>query len=661
MSGRGRVYLNEYGLLQGGRGRTAFLPLVSGTLHAWALEHPDLRERYEFAPYLFHRDLPERILAAYARPAVAAFSMYIWNAQLCLTVARAVKRRWPECLVVFGGAHVPHEAAQFLGEHPFVDVAVRAEGEEPFVGVLRRFLDARTFEGVPGTTWRTPDGREVRTEANLPWDPDLDKYPSPYLRGLFDGLLRDHPDLDFQAILETNRGCPFRCTFCYWGKGGLNLKFKFHGLERLRAEIDWMARRRIRYILSADSNFGMHARDREIARFLIEAHRRHGFPERFRATYGKNTDERIFEVAAMLARAGLDKGVSLTHQSLSRTVQDNIKRWNISLETYERLQRRFNEAGIATHSDLIIGLPGETYASLQHGVQTLLERGAVHLNIYFLEVYPNTDMANPEYQRAFGVRTVRTELQENHCDVRRPGEVAESVDVVVATASMPVDDWRRTWCFAFVAMLFHSLKLGYFLMHYLRDRFGIRYAEFFAFVSEERASLGPGSLLGRELARYREALDAILAGAGIGAVEPEFGSVYWRVEEASFLRLSEELDRLYEELAQVLVELCRSRGVAFDPEELREVVRYQRLRMPSTTPLAEATHTFEYNVPEYCERLVAGAPIALRLEPQTLVVEAVDYGSDRVRFATERVLYARKNESTMNRVQWRPAAAAASR
>ena len=91
----------------------------------------------------------------------------------------------------------------------------------------------------------------------------------------------------------------------------------------------------------------MHSRDQEVGKFLVEASRKYGYPERFRATYGKNTDDRIFEVASMLAKAGLDKGVSLTHQSLSREVQNNIKRWNIKLGTYERLQARFNEAGIA--------------------------------------------------------------------------------------------------------------------------------------------------------------------------------------------------------------------------------------------------------------------------------------------------------------------------
>ena len=41
----------------------------------------------------------------------------------------------------------------------------------------------------------------------------------------------------------------------------------------------------------------------------------------------------------------------------------SIKRDNISLDAYQEVQRRFAAEGVATYSDLILGLPGETYES----------------------------------------------------------------------------------------------------------------------------------------------------------------------------------------------------------------------------------------------------------------------------------------------------------
>jgi radical SAM superfamily enzyme YgiQ (UPF0313 family) len=647
-----RVYFNEYGLLQGGQGKTAYLPLVSGVLHAYALRHDDLRDAFSFMPYHFHRDRAETLVEKHERPDVAAFSMYMWNRNLSLEVARAVKRRHPGCLTVFGGASVPHHARGFLEEHPWIDVAVRAEGEEAWIDVLRRRRDGADFEGLPGLTWRTAAGRIVENEGQRASARGLDAYPSPYLDGLFDELVARRTDVEFQAILETNRGCPFRCTFCYWGKGGLNRKFKFHSPERIGAEIDWFARHRLPYVLSADSNFGMHEQDRQTARFLIEAHERHGYPKRFRATYGKNTDQRIFEIASDLWRAGLDKGVSLSRQSNDPEVQRNIKRGNIKMDTYRKLQARFNEAGIPTHTDLIVGLPGETLETLARGVDELLESDCVHINMYFLEVYPNTDMADPAYQQEFGIRTVRTSLQENHCDVRDPDDVPEYVDVVVETAAMNNDEWKRMWSLALVTMLFHSLKMGFYVMHYLRRRHGVPYGDFLVHVSREGAGRLEGTELDCELGRFREALEGICRGEGHNAVEPGFGNVYWRIEEAGFLRLSRVLDRFYEELGEIVADWLAERGVAFDREELDEVMRYQRMRIPSCEPAKFDEWRFHFNVPEYFERLLGPEPCALVRKPQWLRIDAVDYGGDRWAFARERVLFARKNESTVNAVRW---------
>lgn len=646
-----RVYFNEYGLLQGGRGTTAYLPLVSGVLHAWALEFPRIRDSYDFRPYLFHRDRADAILAQYDTPSVAAFSMSMWNANLCLTVARDVKRRHPECLIIFGGPSVPHQARAFMTEHRFIDVCVRGEGEDAFVELLERFTDSRDFSGIEGITWRAPEGRLVEQGAPRPFNKDLDAYPSPYLTGLFDALIETRRDLEFQAILETNRGCPFRCTFCYWGKGGLNRKFKFHGPDRIAREIDWMGRNGIKYILCADSNFGMHKQDYAIADALIRTRERYGLPERFRATYGKNTDEKIFEIANALWTAGLDKGVSLSRQSNDVQVQTNIKRGNIKMSTYRNLQQRFNEAGIPTHTDLIVGLPGETLDTLAAGIDEILDSDCVHLNMYFLEVYPNTDMANPDYRRQHGIRTVRTELRENHCDVRDTGLVPEWVDVVVQTNSMDSAEWRRMWLLAFVTMMFHSLKLGFFLMHYLRKRFDIPFTAFLRHISEERMAPEHGGMLRAELRVFRSQLDDILEGGGHNVVQSDFGNVYWRIEEAGFLRISRDHDRFYAEMEDVIRDLLQARGIAYDAQELREVVRYQRLRMPATEALGETRWAFSRAIPAYFEAILAGRPADIAAFPQTMTVESVDYGGDKARFARERVLYARKNESTLNAVR----------
>ena len=291
-----RVYFNEFNVLMEG---TAYLPLVSGLLRCYAETKPALRERYEFMPFLFYRDRVDSILARYENPSVAAFSSSMWNEQINLRVAAEVKRRFPACLVVFGGANVPHHPEAYFREHPFIDVAVKGEGEEAFAEILERALTSRDFSGILNVAFRHPEsGACVVNGGQRPQPRDLDVYPSPYLEGVFEPLMAEwSSQMRFQSIIETNRGCPFLCTFCFWGQGGLSTKYRFHSLERVKAIIGWCAEHRIEYVFNADSNFGMHPRDYQIAEFLLEAKRRHGYPDKFRTCFGKNTDERIFKVA----------------------------------------------------------------------------------------------------------------------------------------------------------------------------------------------------------------------------------------------------------------------------------------------------------------------------------------------------------------------------
>jgi putative methyltransferase len=662
-----RVYLNEFNVLLDD---TAYLPLVSGLLRAYAETQPDLVDAYAFMPFLFHRDRPEPILAQYDAPAVAAFSTSMWNEQLNLHVACEVKRRWPECLIVFGGPQVPHRPEAYFLAHPFIDVAVRGEGEEAFSDVLRRALTSREFADVAGIAWRDArTGACVRNLAERPQSRDLDLYPSPYLEGLFDDLMTRPGGMRFQAIIETNRGCPFPCTFCFWGQGGLSRKYRYHGIERVAREIEWCARHRIAYVFNADSNFGMHKRDLEIARLLVDAKRRTGFPEKFRTCFGKNTDDKIYEIATLLHAHGLEKGITLARQSNDEQVLRNVKRQNIKLETYETLQRRFNAGDVPVYTELILGLPGETYATWTRGIDALLTSGLKNqLFVYLAQVFPNTDLADPEHQRRFGIRTTRIALTEIH-GAERPDELLpEYEDVITATDDMPESEWGRMAVFSWLTMVMHSLKLGFFLMSWLHDRFGVAYGDFLDHLASGAVPTGTGAILREELAQFGQQCARLLAGHGRGHVLPAFGTIYWDEEEASFLRISERLDDFYDELRDVTRAFLAARGVVVDEAELADAVAYQRLRIPTAEPRPERTRTFTFNFPEYFATRFRDDPVALRATPQVLIVRPRAYAGDRVRYARETILWGRKSGTMLVDVEWtdaeghdaeRPAAGAA--
>ena len=419
-SGQRRVYFNEYNVLLGS---TTYLPLVSGLLRAFAATSETVNANYEFQPFIFHIDRPDSILSRYADPAVAAFSVCMWNEQLCLTVARQVKERWPDCLIVFGGPQVPHDPTEYFETHGFIDVAVRGEGEEAFTSVLERALQASTFDDIAGVSWRHPEtGRCRRNAAEQPFNRDLDAYPSPYLEGLYEPLMAAHPELQFQVIIETNRGCPFLCTFCYWGKGGLSRKYRYHGMDRVAGELEWCAAQKIQYVFNADSNFGMHRRDMEIAQKLVELKTATGYPEKFRTCYGKNTEEKIFEIGVLFHQHAIEKGITLSRQSNNPETLKRVKRDNIKLDVYSNLQRRFNDHDVPVYCEMILGLPGETYESWIEGVEELMRTGLKNqIFMFHCQIYPNTELAAPDYREKYGIETRNIDLEVIHAARNRDG------------------------------------------------------------------------------------------------------------------------------------------------------------------------------------------------------------------------------------------------
>lgn len=649
-----RIYLNEFNLLMNG---ATYLPLVSGLLRANAEQSEAVREHFTFAPFLFHNDRLDRLVGQYDEPAVAAFSSLMWNAQLSLRVAEQVKRRYPNCLVVFGGANVPHRPEAFLQRHPFIDVTVRGEGENPFRAVLERLADANgaddvDLEGIAGTSWRTPGGGFRHDEIDQAFQKDLDLYPSPYLEGYYEEIFHRHPELQFQAIIETNRGCPFQCTFCYWGKGGMSRKYRFHGIDRVKAEIDWMAAKKIKYVFNADSNFGMHRRDMEIAEHLVLSKQRTGFPHKFRTCYGKNTDEKIFAIGKLFHEHGLEKGITISYQSVDADVQANIKRDNIKLECARELQRKFNDLGVPVYTELILGLPGESYRSWVDGVDRVLASGLKNqLFMYICQVFPNTELADPDYLQRFGMQTRVIELQEIHGRVRTPEWVAEEEEIVVATAAMPADDWARALRFSWVTMAMHSLKLGFYLTAWLVDRCGARHSEFLQFLAEGDFPAAEFPRWSEQLAAFSSKIEALRAGQGRGCVLPEYGDIYWDEEEACFLRLSRDFDGFFAELRDLVLEFLERRGVTVPVAELDDVMRYQSLVIPRPDGRTSQRARFEHDLPTWFEALFATQPLPLVRSPTVVEANQPDFVGDLGRFARETILWGRKSGTMLARLR----------
>ncbi|MEG3639847.1 B12-binding domain-containing radical SAM protein [Magnetococcus sp. PR-3] len=633
-----KIYLFEFNILIG---NITFLPLVSGILQAQVQANTSVAEHYQFMPVHFHIDTLENSLDQVEEPAVAAFSVSMWNEQLSNEVARAIKAKYPNCLVIFGGVQIPHNDDDYFAANPFVDMTVRGEGEETFVAVLERYLQGRNFEQIEGISWRNDKGQIIHEPERTPISRDLDDYPSAYLSGVFEPLIKNNPQIEFQAIIETNRGCPFGCTFCNWGKGGLAAKYRFHSLDRVREEVQWIADHEIRYVFNADSNFGSHKRDQEIAQFLAQTKEKSGYPEKFRTCYGKNTDEKIYSVATLFHKYQLEKGITISPQSMNEETLDFINRSNIKLSTFSKLQSRFNEAGVPVYSEMILGLPGETLNSWKAGIESILQSGMQNqLFLYLCEIYNNTELGDPAYQKRFGIQKLRLPVTEIHGSIRESSLVTEYHEVIVGSGAMPHKDWCEAVIFNWTTMFLHGMKSGFFWMLYLHDQYGYSYQEM---ISQLMQRAKPGSFIHEQLSFFRDHLSHLVAGRGRGVLAPDYGEIYWEPEEVAFVHACLEAPRFYEELYELTCDMLEEAGLAVNKPVLQEVLTYQRARLPTLTAPASRSLSFNHNIPRYFERMLTPDPVALEATSMSMEIEARSFPEGLKEYVKKNVLWGRKS------------------
>ena len=389
-------------------GPTLSLGMLTAAARAW--EGGALNDRYAIRP----PETAEQCLAALAEgagPAVLLCSNYVWSVEDNLALARAARRLRPDLVVVHGGPSTPkyHEDAErFLDEHGDVaHVLVRGEGEVVLCRLLEAVaataprLEADALAAIAGLTFRDPrTGRVVRT-GEPERVSDLDTLPSPYLTGEFDHI--EPAAWRYAVSIETNRGCPYGCTFCDWGSATLSRLRKF-SVERVLAEVEWVADRAIPGVQLCDANFGIVARDVDIAQGIAAIGERHGAPRILAFTPPKNTTRHITRIFDAVLDAGFLVSTAISLQTTDEATLAAVDRSNIATDHYLALAADLRRRGLPLTGDLLIGLPGQTYDAYRADLQFFLDH-QISPRSWSLRALPNAPLNDPDYRARYAIET----------------------------------------------------------------------------------------------------------------------------------------------------------------------------------------------------------------------------------------------------------------
>lgn len=626
------VYLVQAGeLFSDGEMKSAYFPYAVGALAAYAWNDEFIRKEYALNRFIFYREDISSVVRSMNNPFLVGFSNYIWNFAYNKALAGEIKKAYPDCVIVFGGHQVPPGAA-LLEECGFIDFLIHGEGEVSFRKLLLELAVNHDFSGIPNLSYRALGS--VYVSNPLAYNKTIE-FPSPYLSGIFDSLLADN-DIKFIAILETTRGCPYKCAYCSCRANENEFALKTVPTQRIYGDILWFARNRIEYCLCADSNFGIFERDEQIVDHIIDTKKKTGYPVIFSSAYAKEKDLSIFRIVSKLSQAGMLKEFTLSFQSLSANVNSNIGRVNMSVESLAERMKLYGNAGIYPYTELILGLPGETYESFRDGFETLIEAG----QHYYVHVWPcfvleNSPMSKKDYLSRFGIKTIQSPWKLNHSEPDFSSQPSGYSNIVVSTKTMSRKMWVKSNLFAVYIQSYFYMGILKQVSLYLFHDHHIRYVDFLESFIDWSLN-HPDTICGRIYATAHCVYSGFLKGNGmLSYCNPVFGDTTWGIEEGIFLETIIHFQDFYRE-----IELFLS-TYRIPQDILADLLIFQKnmINIPGRDRV-EVCLTYDFH--HYFSKIADNNPQPLMKKQHKLTVDGFRSCHDLIEYAREIVWYGRK-------------------
>ena len=498
-------------------------------------------------------------------PDVIGFSNYIWNASLSYAIAERIKEIAPDTITIFGGPNFPivdAESEDFLRARPAIDFYVVKEGELAFSRLIEELIKPdMQVDLIHGTI---PSVHSINKE-NIYHSPDtierlrdLSVIPSPYSTGRMDEFF----DGKLSPIIQTNRGCPFSCTFCTDGMSYYNKIYK-NSSEKIAGEIEYIggmmaescANGGRNDLFIADSNFGMFKDDISTCQQIANTQRKYSWPEYINVATGKNQKKRVLE-AARLINGALRLSGSI--QSLDTEVLKNIKRSNIAPEELMSVALEAADVGANSYCETILALPGDSREKHMKTLELAISAGFIQVSTFQLMLLPGSEMCTQETRKKYAMDTRFRVFPRcfGYYDILGKRVVAAEIEeVCVGSSTLPFEEYLQCRVTHLMIAIFHNDGIFGTILKFIRqnDMSVFRWLEL---LSENKTAVNFEKLKSRYVEMSKEEL--------------------WTDEKAlhSFIREDGSIDRYIDgDIGINLLFTFKSRAMTECTEELSVLVQ----------------------------------------------------------------------------------------
>jgi len=448
------------------------VPLNIGYIASYCIKR--FGSKVEIILFKYINEIEQAILKS--PPDILGLSNYCWNQNIGSEMFSLLHKENPNALSVWGGPNFPKDRLsqeKWLNEFPEVDVYITEEGEIGFANIVENVLKIRNQEKIRSSISAKPvDSCIVRNkDGNYQFSNtserirNLEDIPSPYLTRLMDKFF----DGQLDPIIQTSRGCPFKCTYCVDGSHLVN-KVNRYNLERIKKELEYIAQHvpdKITTLGISDLNFGMHKGDLEICDAIIEIQKRYNYPHIVGAATGKNSKERIIETIKRLSGSLV---LTLSVQSMDKQVLNNIKRDNISEKDIIDLAPTIKNSGLQTKAEVILGLPGDNYEAHTYTLKSLLDAEIDEILVFSCMLLPGSELYPHEERKKWNLKSKHRILPRDFAKLSNGKIILETEEVVVGTEQMTFDEYVKLRVFNFILRVTSTDKVYSPLKKFLKEQ-----------------------------------------------------------------------------------------------------------------------------------------------------------------------------------------------
>ena len=449
---------------------TESLPINIGFIASYCIKR--FGDKVDITLFKYIDDLEKAILES--PPDILGLSNYCWCQNVSQEMFKLFTEKNPEGLRIWGGPNYPIDAPsqrKFFKKFSNFDIYVPIDGEVGFSNIVEKALQNNVKEvrnnvlqsPIDGCVIKNPEGRLLYSLSDTRIK-NLDEIPSPYLTGLVDKFFDDN----LIPMLQTNRGCPFSCSFCTDGRDAVNMVNRF-SKERTKEEINYIAthvKKTIHSMFISDLNFGMIPGDIETCDAILDVQKTFDYPHKLLTTTGKNNKKKIIESIKSLSNS---LSLSMSVQSMDDQVLKNIKRDNISKDVMLELAPVIKENNMNTVAEVILGLPGETYKSHLETIRKLISAKLDDVITYTCQLLPGSEMATPQEKLKWKFQTKFRMLPMDFAKLSSGKKICEIEEVVVGSKDLSFEDYVQLRMIGFTLWMTNKGILYNSLIKFLRQ------------------------------------------------------------------------------------------------------------------------------------------------------------------------------------------------